>query len=111
MLEKLRDGCIAVTGQDFPVFLFPPGSYNEEDILCGSTHRPLLLSVCSSSLHFVMLTSAQTWRHIFQGPKLALKQTHGGPAAKAGQAKLHKMEKVTPPSITYAALHICRSCS
>ena len=41
----------------------------------------------------------------------ALKQTHGGTAAKAGQAKLHNMEKVTPPSIAYAAIHVRCLCS
>ena len=107
-LEKLRDGRIVVTGQDFPAFLFPPGSYKEEDILCGMTRGPLLLAVRPPSLDFAVLTLTQTWWHIFQGPKSALKQTHGGAAAKAGQAKLHDMKYVTAPSIAYAAIHVSR---
>ena len=45
MLEKLCDGSIAVTGQDFPVFLYLPRTYNEDDVLCGMMHGPLLLAV------------------------------------------------------------------
>ncbi|KIJ97623.1 hypothetical protein K443DRAFT_105360, partial [Laccaria amethystina LaAM-08-1] len=89
--KKLHDGCISVSGDDFPAFLYVPGSYNGDNLLIGCFRGPILV---------------MTWRHIFQGPRSVLEATRRTAGTKAGQVRLHQMEYVMPRSIAYAVMHV-----
>lgn len=47
-MQKLQDGRISVSSQDFPLFLYSEANYNEEDLEAGLCRGLLLLRVSNS---------------------------------------------------------------
>ena len=47
-MKKLRDGHIFVSGDDYPPFLYLPGSYREDNLLIGCFQGPILVAVSCS---------------------------------------------------------------
>ncbi|KAI0288891.1 hypothetical protein BC826DRAFT_915268, partial [Russula brevipes] len=75
-----------------PSFLYPEEEYNPEAIDENLLRGPFLLSC---------------FRHIFTGPRTALKKSPGKSPGKKSKADLYGITKVTPENIAYAAI-LCR---
>jgi len=85
-------GNIFISHDDFPSFLYPEEEYNPEAIDENLLRGPFLLSC---------------FRHIFTGPRTALKKSPGKSPGKKSKADLYDITKVTPENIAYTAI-LCR---
>ena len=47
-IKKLRDGYISISGDDYPAFLYLPGSYCKDNLLIGCFQGPILVTVSCS---------------------------------------------------------------
>jgi hypothetical protein len=106
----LEDGRIEVTAADFPFFLYQfTDDYDPKDPDIGLCRGHVLVRVCRCGSFTVgtVIISQQVWKHIFMGPGSALKQTPTRSSTKQGQAGLNRLERVTPRTIAYAAMHVC----
>lgn len=86
--EKLRSGEMAVRGDQWPVFLYAGYDYDPEDPWKGLFRSTLLIS---------------GYKHIFTSPSSVEK---GVKATRSGNARIHGMTCVTPPSIAYVATQV-----
>ncbi|KAI0290116.1 hypothetical protein BC826DRAFT_877770, partial [Russula brevipes] len=75
-----------------PSFLYPEDGYEPEIVDHSLLQGPFLLAC---------------FRHIFTGPRTALKQTPGTLPGKKSIAKIHDITEVTPENIAYVAV-MCR---
>jgi hypothetical protein len=64
------------------------------------------VSLVSSHVNANLLTSLQVWKHIFTGPTSALQTQPSRSRTKKGRAGLNRLERVTPRTIAYAAIHM-----
>jgi len=88
-LDRVEDGTIQITDEDFPSFLYESDTaYDEENEDIGLFRGFLLVRV---------------FRHIFTGPSSAM-----DPRAKANKykAKKFKLTKVTGRTIAYACVQV-----
>ena len=108
------DGATIITADDWPSFLYPEDGYDPEAIDENLLRGPFLLSVrhdsvsVASTADLSFCTSQwKCFRHIFTGPRTAMKSTPGKTPGKKCLADLHHMTKVTPGNIAYAAVLVC----
>jgi hypothetical protein len=91
--EKLRSGEMAVSGDQWPLFLYHGYNYDPEDPWNGLFRSMLLVS---------------GYKHIFTSPSSVDKEPK---ATRSGNARIHGMTRVTPASIAYIATQVLTSCS
>jgi len=86
--EKLRSGELAVSGDQWPIFLYQGYQYDQEDPWNGLFRSALLVSA---------------YKHIFTSPSSVDKEPK---ATRSGNARIHGMTKVTAASIAYVATQV-----
>jgi hypothetical protein len=86
--EKLRSGDLAVSGDQWPIFLYQGYRYDPEDPWNGLLRSTLLVSA---------------YKHIFTSPSSVEKEPK---ATRSGNARIHGMTQVTPASIAYVATQV-----
>ncbi|KIM76841.1 hypothetical protein PILCRDRAFT_77388 [Piloderma croceum F 1598] len=86
--EKLRSGEMAVTGDQWPIFLYHGYSYGPEDPWNGLFRSSILVSA---------------YKHIFTSPSSVEKEPK---ATRSGNARIHGMTQVTSASIAYVATQV-----
>ncbi|KAG2750961.1 hypothetical protein P692DRAFT_201839141 [Suillus brevipes Sb2] len=86
--QKLQSGEIAVSGDQWPLFLYANEVYDPDDPWNGLLRSRLLINA---------------YRHVFTSPSSVEKEPK---ATRAGNARLHGMTSVTPPSVAYIATQV-----
>jgi len=86
--DKLRSGELAVSGDQWPIFLYAGYTYDAEDPWNGLLRSSLL--VCA-------------FKHVFTSPSSVDKEPK---ATRSGNARLHGMTRVTSGSIAYIATQV-----
>ncbi|KAG2744375.1 hypothetical protein P692DRAFT_20744671 [Suillus brevipes Sb2] len=86
--QNLQSGEIAVSGDQWPLFVYANEAYDPEDPWNGLLRSRLLVNA---------------FRHIFTSPSSVDKEPK---ATRAGNARLHGMTNVTAASIAYVATQI-----
>jgi hypothetical protein len=106
--DKLRNGEMVVSGDQWPVFLYAGYDYDPEDPWKGLFKSPLLISVSGqtfvSRLYQLTEYSTKAYKHIFTSPSSVDKENK---ATRSGNARIHGMTRVTPASIAYVATQVC----
>jgi hypothetical protein len=89
-MDRVEDGSIQITDEDFPSFLYESDTFYDEGNEDIGLFRGYLL--------------VRVYRHIFTGPTSAM-----NPAAKANKskAKKFKLTEVTGRTIAYASVQVC----
>jgi hypothetical protein len=89
-MDRVEDGSIKITDEDFPSFLYESETYYDADNEDIGLFRGYLL--------------VRVYRHIFTGPSSAMR-----PAAKVNKtkAKKFKLTEVTGRTIAYASVQVC----
>ncbi|KIM56470.1 hypothetical protein SCLCIDRAFT_29602 [Scleroderma citrinum Foug A] len=85
---KLRNGEIVVSGDQWSLFLYADYRYDSEDPWNGLFCSALLVSA---------------YKHVFTSPSSVDKEPK---ATRSGNARIHGMTRVTPPSIAYIATQV-----
>lgn len=105
--EKLRSGELAVSGDQWPLFLYQGYNYDPEDPWNGLFKSTLLIFVSDlipiSFLFYLCLELRQAYKHIFTSPSSVEKDPK---ATRSGNARIHGMYKVTLASIAYVATQV-----
>jgi hypothetical protein len=83
--DKLRSGEMAISGDQWPVFVYQGYNYDPEDPWNGLLRSTILVS---------------SYKHIFTSPSSVEKEAK---ATRSGNARLHGMTRVTSASIAYVA--------
>src|SRR6202142_3472604 len=95
--EKLRSGEMAVSGDQWPIFLYQGYSYDTEDPWNGLFRSALLVSVSFNSecrmASQVQMMDIQAYKHIFTSPSSVDKEPK---ATRSSNAHIHGMTQVTP---------------
>ncbi|KAG1844984.1 hypothetical protein F4604DRAFT_1884361 [Suillus subluteus] len=86
--QKLQSGEIAVSGDQWPLFLYANEAYDPDDPWNGLLRSRLLINA---------------FRHVFTSPSSVEKEPK---ATRAGNARLHGMTTVTAPSVAYIATQV-----
>ncbi|KAG1759294.1 hypothetical protein EDD22DRAFT_782780 [Suillus occidentalis] len=86
--QKLQSGEIAVSGDQWPLFLYANEAYDPDDPWNGLLRSRLLINA---------------FRHVFTSPSSVEKEPK---ATRAGNARLHGMTAVTAPSVAYIATQV-----
>ncbi|KIM72920.1 hypothetical protein PILCRDRAFT_81530, partial [Piloderma croceum F 1598] len=86
--EKLRSGEMAVSGDQWPIFVYHGYNYDPDDPWNSLFRSTLLVSV---------------YKHIFTSPSSVEKEPK---ATRSGNARIHGMTKVTAASIAYVATQV-----
>jgi len=86
--EKLRSGEMAVSGNQWPIFVYQGYSYDADDPWNGLLRSTMLVSA---------------YKHVFTSPSSVEKEPK---ATRSGNARLHGMTQVTPASIAYIATQV-----
>ncbi|KAG2737594.1 hypothetical protein P692DRAFT_20761377 [Suillus brevipes Sb2] len=86
--QKLQSGEIAVSGDQWPLFVYANEAYDPDDPWNGLLRSRLLVNA---------------FRHIFTSPSSVEKEPK---ATRAGNARLHGMTAVTAPSVAYVATQV-----
>ena len=101
---KLRNGEIVVSGDQWPLFLYADYRYDSEDPWNGICRSALLVSVCTVHIRIRSLAYfTQAYKHIFTSPSSVDKEPK---ATRSGNARIHGMTRVTPPSVAYIATQV-----
>ncbi|KAI0288389.1 hypothetical protein BC826DRAFT_971634 [Russula brevipes] len=90
--KEVLSGIQVISHDDWPLFLYPEDGYEPEIVNHSLLQGPFLLAC---------------FRHIFTGPRTALKQTPGTLPGKKSIAKIHDITEVTPENIAYVAVMCC----
>ncbi|KAG6371375.1 hypothetical protein JVT61DRAFT_9587 [Boletus reticuloceps] len=90
--EKLCNGQLRVTGNQWPIFLYANYAYNTEDPWNGLLHSGIFISA---------------YKYIFTSPSSV--DLEEPKATHSCNARIHRMHSVTKASITYVAIQV--SCS
>ncbi|KIM54554.1 hypothetical protein SCLCIDRAFT_30996 [Scleroderma citrinum Foug A] len=85
---KLRNGEIVVSGDQWSLFLYADYHYDSEDPWNGLFRSALLVSA---------------YKHVFTSPSSVDKEPK---ATHSGNARIHGMTRVTPPSVAYIAIQV-----
>ncbi|KAH6887786.1 hypothetical protein BKA70DRAFT_1443450 [Coprinopsis sp. MPI-PUGE-AT-0042] len=88
--EGLRGGTLAVTGDSWPIFMYENYVYYPKEPLKGLLRSDIMLSA---------------YKFVFTSPSSANSQT-GTRATRSGNAVIHGMTRVTPPSLAYIAMQV-----
>ena len=106
--EKLRSGELAVSGDQWPIFLYAGYTYDPEDPWNGLLRSTILVYV--STLIILLTCSSensawisQAFKHVFTSPSSVDKEPK---ATRSGNARLHGMTCVTAGSIAYIATQV-----
>ncbi|KAH7903572.1 hypothetical protein BJ138DRAFT_1138709 [Hygrophoropsis aurantiaca] len=83
--EKLKNGEMTVSGDQWPIFLYLGYNYDPEDPWNGLLRSPILVSA---------------YKHIFTSPSSVDKEPK---ATRSGNARIHGMTRVTTASLAYVA--------
>ncbi|KAG2039132.1 hypothetical protein BDR03DRAFT_933333 [Suillus americanus] len=86
--QKLQSSEIAVSGDQWPLFLYANEVYDPDDPWNGLSRSRLLINA---------------YRHVFTSPSSVEKEPK---ATCAGNARLHGMTSVTPPSVAYITTQV-----
>ncbi|KAH6908723.1 hypothetical protein BKA70DRAFT_1371919 [Coprinopsis sp. MPI-PUGE-AT-0042] len=86
--EKLRNGTLTVSGDQWPLFLYDGYAYDPGNIWKGLFRSLLLISA---------------FKHIFTSPSSVDRQPR---ATRSGNARIHGMTKVTVSSLAYVATQV-----
>ena len=101
---KLRNREIVVSGDQWSLFLYADYRYDSEDPWNGLFHSALLVSI--GTVHIQMRSLAhftQAYKHVFTSPSSVDKEPK---ATCSGNARIHGMTRVTPPSVAYIATQV-----
>ncbi|THH16841.1 hypothetical protein EW146_g3868 [Bondarzewia mesenterica] len=90
--DQLRNGELAVAGDQWPIFLYSGEVYDSEDPWNGLFRGALLLA-----------RTSQAYKYIFTSPSSVDKEPK---ATRAGNARIHGMMRVTRASIAYIATQV-----
>jgi hypothetical protein len=104
--EKLRNGEMAVSGDQWPIFIYQGYIYDPEDPWNGLFRSTLLISVGQISIYVYKATYRlffQAYKHIFTSPSSVEKEPK---ATRSGNARIHGMTQVTQASIAYVATQV-----
>jgi len=106
--EKLRSGEMAISGDNWPVFLYHGYNYDPEDPWNGLFRSTILVMVSNgyyNNKSTAMQLHYQAYKHIFTSPSSVEKEPK---ATRSGNARIHGMTRVTLPSIAYVATQVSR---
>jgi hypothetical protein len=95
-----------VPGDQWPIFLYKDYTYDPENPWNGLFRSTLLLSVMYQLFYpllYILTFPVQAYRHVFTSPSSVEKEPK---ATRSGNARLHGMTQVTPPSIAYIATQV-----
>jgi hypothetical protein len=105
--EKLKNGEIAVAGDQWPLLLYADCKYDSEEPWDGLFRNKLLVWVHFQCLiyaiHFVEAHNLQAFKHIFTSPSSVEKDAK---ATRSGNARIHGMTRVTTASLAYVATQV-----
>ena len=103
--DKLRTGELAVSGDQWPIFLYYGYTFDPDDPWNGLFRSSLLVSVSILPGRAIRDTyySLKAYKHIFTSPSSVEKESM---ATRSGNARIHGMTQVTPASITYVATQV-----
>jgi hypothetical protein len=105
--EKLKNGEIAMTGDQWPLLLYADCKYDSEEPWDGLFRNKLLVWVDFQCLiyaiHFVEAHNLQAFKHIFTSPSSVEKDAK---AMRSGNACIHGITQVTTASLTYVATQV-----
>jgi hypothetical protein len=88
-MDRVEDGAIQITDEDFPSFLYASGTAYDKDNEDLGLFRGFLL--------------VRVFRHIFTGPSSAM---NPGVKANKYKAKKFKLTEVTGRTIAYASVQV-----
>jgi len=105
MKEKLQSGEMAVSGDQWPIFLYHGYSYDPEDPWNGLFRGTILVSVSllSPASGLMIRMHRQAYKYVFTSPSSVEKEPK---ATRSGNAHIHGMTQVTPASIAYIATQV-----
>jgi hypothetical protein len=105
--EKLRNGELIVSGDQWPVFLYHGYNFNKDDPWNGLFRSALLVTVStvvrSDQQQVYWSVSNQAFKHIFTSPSSVDQEPK---ATRSGNARIHGMTQVTPASVAYVATQV-----
>lgn len=104
--EKLRSGEMAVSGDQWPIFVYQGYSYDPEDPWNGLLRSTILVSVSLLIFSDWIISDPmylQSYKHVFTSPSSVEKEPK---ATRSGNARLHGMTRVTSASIAYVATQV-----
>ena len=105
--EQLKNGEIVVAGDQWPLLVYADYEYNAEEPWEGLFRSKLLVWV-HSLIFFAKLNLTslllKAYKHIFTSPSSVEKEAK---ATRSGNARIHGMTQVTPPSLAYVATQVC----
>jgi hypothetical protein len=106
--EKLRSGEMAISGDNWPIFLYHGYNYDPEDPWNGLFRSTILVLVSNgyyNNKSTTMQLHCQAYKHIFTSPSSVEKEPK---ATRSGNARIHGMTRVTLPSIAYVGTQVSR---
>jgi hypothetical protein len=102
--EKLRNGELSVTGDQWPIFLYHGYNYDKDDPWNGLFRSSLLVTVgLPQCPHPLLMFHLQAFKHVFTSPSSVDQEPK---ATRSGNARIHGMTHVTPASIAYVATQV-----
>lgn len=106
-MDRVEDGSLQLTTDDFPSFLYVDGTiYDEDNEDTGLFQGLVLVRVRVVNLfnHCSWDVTFQAYRHIFTGPSSAINPNSEGP--RKTKAKKFKLTEVTGRTIAYACVQV-----
>jgi hypothetical protein len=103
----LRSGELAITGDQWPIFLYAGYTYDPEDPWNGLLRSNILVSVSQFSPPSQLVIDTQplqAFKYIFTSPSSVDKEPK---ATRSGNARIHGMRRTTRASIAYIATQVC----
>jgi hypothetical protein len=103
--EKLRNGEVLISSDQWPIFLYQSYNYDQDDPWNGLLRSSILVAVrhvwhVSNLTNFALM---QAFKHIFTSPSSVDQEPK---ATRSGNARIHGMKNVTTASITYIATQV-----
>jgi hypothetical protein len=107
--RDVQNGKLLITEDGLPSFLYPETAYNSDALDENLLRGPFLLSVSQPIFCMCITDPCKCYRHVFTGPRTAMKATKGKSPGKRCVADIYKMTEVTPTTIAYIAVIVsCR---
>ena len=102
--QQLQNGDLMVAGDHWPLLVYRDHVYDPENPWNGLFRSVILVSVSFTPNNHTRCSSfLQTFKHIFTSPSSVDKEPK---ATRSGNARIHGMTRVTPPSIAYTATQV-----
>lgn len=106
--RDVQNGKRLIDAEGLPSFLYPETGYNpyaiDETLLRG----PFLVSVSHTIIYMCTTDLCKCYRHVFTGPRTAMKASKGKTPGKKCIADIYNMSEVTPTTIAYIAVLVRR---